>query len=473
MKKVTALILALLMMTASFAGCGANPAPAQPASTSVTSSTSAASSATPEAPKGPNAEITVWVWPDYDDFGNLFSEQVQKELNEKYPNIKLNVEQLTPDGGPEKETVAMATGATPDILADGSYRLNPAISGGLTEPLSDIAEELNPVLFDGILEDYTGKDGVINAIPYTMANGYNLSVNTTLAKELGVYDLLPADKVHWSYDQYLAFCRAAAKAGKSKGVYATQLYAGSQSSDSAYFSLFMTAGANILDDAHTKITINSPEAFKGMNLLKTLIDEKLVPDGAATTKDVDGNNNFFSKKIVMHTGYAGAQMAVLVHNKIKSGEIQGPFDVEFYQFPSPDGKAEPRAVNWGTSAFIVFKNKNDADKIEAAKRTIATFMSNPKYSEEVALKRGTSPIVNNAKVDFGDTTINQLTAMASEFNLKYSSSGMGILEPWWVQVRAMFYPEMQAFFTGQKTAEQALGDFQKAGNDIIAKATKK
>jgi multiple sugar transport system substrate-binding protein len=381
-------------------------------------------------------------------------------------------EMITYDAGPEKVMVSMASGTTPDIYLDGTARIAPAIERGLCVDVSDVIKDLDGIILPGYTKVLM-KDGKNYCVPQASLNGYNISVNSVLAKKLGVYDMLPADKVHWSYEQFLDFNRACYKKGKAQDIYPTMLYAGSRSSDAAYYSFLMSGGAMILNDDHTKAICNSEAGIKSLDIINTLVKENLVPKGAATTKDEDISGPFYSGKLVYLINGAGAQDAVMVYNKIKSGELDGDtIQVEFFQYPTPDGKADPLSLNWGISAHIIFKNKNDADKIAASKLFIKEFVTNPIYADELAKGAGVAPVID-VDIDYGDEYINKQVKFANECNSKYSTDQMGVQEPWWAQVREAFFPELQALFVGKKTSKQALDDFVSKANDIIAEATKK
>ena len=294
-------------------------------------------------------------------------------------------------------------------------------------------------------------------------------MNVTLAKELGVYSLLPADKLHWSYAQFLDFCRKATAAGKAKSVYATQLWAGSRSSDAAYYSILMTGGTKILNADHTKVAANSATAEATLAMLKTLIDEKLVPDGAATIKDEAVYQNWESGKTVLYMTGGGAQTPVTIFNKTKAGDIKG-FECDTVQYPTPDGKADPYVASWGTVGFVIFKNANDAAKIQATKDTIEVWFNTPSINGDLCLQSGLVPTANNIKLDYGDAVLNAQVKLSSENNAKYSTSDFGILESWWSSFRETFYIQLQGFYTGTKTAKQMLADWETTGNAVIAKA---
>jgi len=455
MKRLIAIVLSMALVVGLLAGCSG---------TASTSSASASTSASASVSAKP-VDISMWVFPLFDGYENIMQVQFPATIKAKYPNITLTTEVLSWDSGPEKLTVAMATGATPDMMNDGLPRLAAGIGANLCVDMTDVVNDLKGLLLT------PEKEGIVNGKNYYIAdsttNGYNMTLNATLAKQLGVYDLLPADKIHWSYAQFLTFCRAARAAGKASGVYATQLWAGTRSSDAAYYSYLMTGGTKITD--LKKVTANTPQAEASLAVLKTLIDEKLVPDGAATTKDVDTDPNFDSGKLVLRFMSGGAQTNILIHDKAAAGTIKG-FDTEIIQYPSPTGTTDPYVASWGTQGTVIFKNANDPDKIAAAKNAIEVYFNTPSIGTVVDLKGGQAPTVNNITLDYKDATLNAQVAFANEANAKWSVADFGILESWWSDFRETFYPQLQAYYTGTKTAKQALTDWETAGNAVIAKA---
>ena len=412
-------------------------------------------------------EITFWYMPLYEGFDEKMSRDLAQEVKDKY-GIILNTEVLTWDAGPEKVTVAMATGATPDLYLDTYSRIAPAIGGGLTADITDTAEALRPLLYEGVLD--TGKlDAVQGYIPINLSQGYNITVNVSLAKELGIYDLLPEDKIHWSYEEFLEFCRAAREKGEDQNIYATQLFAGSKSSDAVYYSFLMSGGSDILNEEHTLVAVDETKAAATLGLFRTLIDEELVPAGAATTVDNDIRPNWYSQKLACMFVSTGTGEAVNVKKQIDSGDIQA-FDVDIYEIPTPDGKADPHVMSWGSTGFTVFKNSGDEAKTEAARKVIQTFLENQEYSQEVCVQTGNSTVLKDLDVDYGDETLNEQTKRAAASTAAYADSSIGVLEPWWSDFRETFYIQLQSYFTGDKSAETMLGDWKTSGDEVITKA---
>lgn len=411
-------------------------------------------------------EVTIWYMPIYEGIDNRISNELAQKVKDEY-GIILNTEMLTFDAGPEKITVSMATGATPDILLDAASRIMPAVSADLLAELNDVKAVVGDRTYETAIDIGTFNDKFVY-MPVYLSSGYNMCVNVSLVKELGLYDMLPKDKIHWSYDEFLAFCRAVREKGKDRNIYATQLFAGSKSSDSVYYSFIMSAGSQILNDEHTAMAINNDQAKQALQLFMTMIDEQLVPDGAATTIDNGIRPNWYSQKLALMLVSAGTSEVAKVKQQIESGEIEA-FDVDIYEYPTPDGKADPHVLNWGSTGMCVFKNGGDEKKILAAQKVIETMLSMRDFTAELWQNTGAPSVFKDIFVDFGSETMNEQATRAAASTALYSESKMGILESFWSDLRDTFYPQLQAYFVGEKTVEQALADWETNGNGLIRK----
>ena len=58
--------------------------------------------------------------------------------------------------------------------------------------------------------------------------------------------------------------------------------------------------------------------------------------------------------------------------------------------------------------------------------------------------------------------------MLQELTAKYADFDFGILDNYWPEVRNYFYPELQAVYSGQKTAQEAMDSFAAHVNEILA-----
>jgi ABC-type glycerol-3-phosphate transport system substrate-binding protein len=411
-------------------------------------------------------ELTFWYYPVFESAEDVLGDELAAKVNKLYPNIRVNHEIQSWDAGPERFTLALASGQTPDVIHDTYSRLGAAVNAGLTLDLTDVVQQITPYINPPARHKGT-VNGRNMAIDMDMSWGYIINVNQTLLKKLGVYGMLPEDRLHWSYDQFLDLCRAIKKADPD--VIPIDLYAGSRSSDAWYYSWVLGSGSDILNAEHTAVVVDNDKALKTITLLKTLIDEKLAPPGAATLVDIDGEPSFKAQKIAMFHGAFNA--ATLITDTMLKGEID-TFEFDSVAIPTPDGKADPRVASFGGGSFVAFKKDGDPERIDGIKKFLVTVYSSPEILRKWSAGAGTPLIIKNTEAKMQTPWLDQLLAWNIDYTLKYSTSSFGILEPWWTSFREAFYPQLQELYIGRATPKQVLENWTKNGNAIIADALK-
>lgn len=71
-------------------------------------------------------EITWWNFPNFqalDGEVGKYEKEIISAFNKKHPEIKVNLEMITFDGGPEKLNVAIASNSAPDVIYDAPGRI--------------------------------------------------------------------------------------------------------------------------------------------------------------------------------------------------------------------------------------------------------------------------------------------------------------------------------------------------------------
>lgn len=71
-------------------------------------------------------EITWWNFPSFqalDGEVGKYEKEIIAAFNEKNPEIKVNLEMITFEGGPEKLNVAIASNTAPDVIYDAPGRI--------------------------------------------------------------------------------------------------------------------------------------------------------------------------------------------------------------------------------------------------------------------------------------------------------------------------------------------------------------
>lgn len=467
MKKLIALLLALVMVFGMVA-CGAKteePAAPEAAPEAAPAEKEEAPEAAPAEEEHEPVTLTCWNFPD--TASHAFMDTFSAEVNAKYPWITLEWETLPFDSGPEKITVAYATDTTPDLLFDGYSRLAPAVHADLCVDLTDVvtknADQFLALPKDGVV------DGKYYYIPTNGAMGYSVVVNMDLAEKLGVADMLPEDNLTWSYDDFLALCRATRAADSS--VYPISLFAGSQSSDAWYYSFFLGNGVEICNENLTATAFNDDknreESLEVLNFFKTLIDEELVTPGAATAIDGDIGQYWYSGLTLMMP--CAFTNSTNYYNMIQDGTISER-DFELFALPTADGVQPPLSAMWGTGGVVGFKNNGHE---EAIKLVLDLYLSNESNAYAEGLEKiGHVPVLAESKgaVNLAEDWLTDMFNLGSVYSAEYAVADFGILEPWWGEFRGGLYPQLQDFYTGKIDAQTVLDNWQAYGDNVISTA---
>ena len=462
MKKLIALLLALVMIVGLVA-CGAKEE-AAPAETEAAApaETEAAAPAETEAAEEEHEPVTLTAWA-YEDVTKDAFVKFAEDVNAKYPWITVEFEFLPYDSGPEKFTVACATGTTPDLMYDVYSRLSPAVDAGLCIDVTDIATA-NADCFSGDI-----KDGIIDGKNYYIATGaggaYGIAINMDMVEKYGLSEYLPADGIQWSHEDFLNLCRAA----KAAGITPFPLYAGSQSSDMWYYTWFLANGAEINSADLTSCVVNDAgnkeKIIEVLNVFKTMIDEGLTIDGPATTLDVDAQPLFqVGQTLMAHCGFNNASNFRTAQEE--GSMIEMNFDI--VAVPTATGDYLPRTGSFGGSGFVGFTN--DGNKVDAVKLVLEYMTVESDLVQNMNdLQPGGVPTLSRVAVEYADPVVAKIIG---ERGISYAAQGsvahFGVMKGWWGDFRQTFYPQMQDFYTGKIDAETVVANWDAAADQAIA-----
>lgn len=413
--------------------------------------------------EGDQEQVTLSVWYYADAGTGEVYETWANDINEKYPWITIELEELPYDSGPQKFTVACATDTTPDIYIDGYSRIAPAVNSGLTMDLTDVYDA-NKDIFVGTPID-GAVDGKFKYLATHTGLAYGMMYNKDLADELGVSEMIPNGLEPWSYEDFLNVCRAAKKANPD--IIPVALYAGSQSSDAWYYSSYIANGAELLNEDHTKVVFNEGEnkarISETLNFYKTLIDEGLTPNGVATMTDEDCDTFFCAGKLLFEA--SGTFGSISYFNGLMEEGSCVPFTWECAVMPTSSGEATPDSGSWGTYGFCAFDH-GDA-KAEAVKIVLNEYLQNPTYHSQICTLVGKESTLNTTKVEYPSEHISDCMKKGAEYTISHGRSDFGILESWWTDFRMTHYPQMQDFYTGKIDAGTMLDNWAAEATKVI------
>ena len=423
-------------------------------------------SASPSGPAAPAAPdpvtITGWFYPRYVPPG-LEPGVYEQQLIEEYTSIpgnehvSINFELIQWDTGPEKVNVAIATGDAPDFTYDATGRIIGYGVNGALVPLNDLlpASVKNDIP-QGIWAESSDPAGNIWMLPATMAV-VGVGVNRALLREAGVEDMLPtnATRTMKSAD-FEAMCRALVDANLEGVLGAFSLYCLNEQGDAAIRNWIANQGeTDFVNSSQTEIVLNSPGGIAGLQWLYDMYEDGLIVRNPETNNSLGMLEMFMQSQTPIATMFSTGNIAVLT-NLILQGDADPDFDLWFMTLPTPTGtnpKVEVQVIG-----YCIFDSGNDA-------RHKATFDFISWLAENTDAIASTNQFavrnsINMASIDerYANPEWQYLAGLGEYvFDVGWSMANIAL-------IRAEFFPQMQALFTGQKSVEQALNDFVAAAN---------
>lgn len=458
-KRILALSLAVVLSMTMLAGCGKTEKKDEPVDKTeeVTPEKEVDKEPVTEAVTDSTqltAEITWWNFPNFatiDDTAGKYEEGIIAAFNEKYPNIKVNMEMIDFASGPEKITNAIQGGTAPDVLFDAPGRIIQYAKDGV---LADV----NSMFTDEFVAD-VNNNNIINASKegdnyylYPISSApFLMAFNKEMLEKHGLLDMINLDgDRNWSVDEYKALIQAL----KDKGENGAVIYCVSQGGDQGTRAFLSNlAGTPITDPALSEYTINSQGGYDALQFLADAVKEGTLLNGSA--QDGTAAIEEFTSGRVSHT----LLFSPGIYN---SNKANMEFEPIFVPFPTPSGS--DAKLEYLIDGFCVFDNK-DADKIEASKLLIDFICNDATWGPKNVVQTATFPVRQSyGNLYEGDDNMTYLASLSKFYGTYYNTID-GFAE-----MRTFYFPMIQAVLSGDEDAKVALDEFVGNANQSIVNA---
>ncbi|MCH1624063.1 ABC transporter substrate-binding protein [Fredinandcohnia quinoae] len=406
-------------------------------------------------------EITWWTFPNFQALdGELgkYEKQIIEAFNKKHPEIKVNLEMISFEGGPEKLNLAIASNTSPDMIYDAPGRIIDWAKKDLLMPLNDmfpkeVMDDISPALMK---QSMVGDDVYMypfNTGPFMMA------VNKTIFEEIGELDLLPLDRPDrtWTVDEYEKALLAVKE--KAPDVIPSGFYAKSVAGDQGTRGYITNlGGSRFLNEDYSEVAINSPGGVKGLEWVVEASKKGLVAPGSASLAASDHNDLFLQGKMAFAINYSAVLKSLFAPDKTVE------FEDILLPYPTPDG-SDPKLEPF-LGGMAVFNNDDDK-KAEAAKKLIDFIVNDPEWGKKNLIQTG------------GLSARNSITGVYEGSEYEYSELARKfITDPptiadGYAEIRTFWFPALQEAILGTKTAQEALDNFAEKANEAIKKGKEK
>ena len=416
-------------------------------------SSSSSSSGSTEESSSDVTEITWWAFPVFtqenaDDGVGTYEASIIEAFEKANPDIKVKLETIDFTSGPEKITTAIEAGTAPDVLFDAPGRI---IAYGKNGKLAD----LNDLFTDEFVAD-VNNDNLIQAskagdtaymYPISSAPFY-MALNKAMLEDAGVLDLV---KDGWTTDDF----EKVIKALKDKGYNPGSLFSNGQGGDQGTRAFLVNLYSGSVTDAEvTKYTTDQPNFVKALEKAAGWIKDGYMMNGSQYNGGDDIQNfanGQTSYTILWAPSQNGIKAQLLEASKVEVVEVP---------FPSEDGKAD---LEYLVNGFAVFNNGDEA-KVAAAKKFIQFICDDEEWGPKNVVRTGAFP-VRSSYGKLYDTERMETISAWTEYYSPYYNTIDGFAE-----MRALWFPMLQAVSNGEESAADVLANFTKQANETIKKA---
>ncbi|MCX6376042.1 MAG: sugar ABC transporter substrate-binding protein, partial [Armatimonadetes bacterium] len=315
-----------------------------------------------------------------------------KEFEAKHPNVKIDLEVLTWQGGGQKLDLAVLSRTYPDVCYISTANLRKYADQGVLEPIDrDMTKADRADIHPNVMEccRYNGQTYVW---PW-LCNALCLAINLDIFRERHVEHLIPKPPDRsWTYDQFVQACKACTferNKGEPRQVYGYALYGIPLSVEYQMLTLVLGFGAQLYSKDGTAFLLNSPQGLRGFQFLLDLLDKhKVVPPGPAGMQGGQIGQMFMNQEVAIQSSTSG----VLKGIKMSAERGDFPFfDAAIVQPPHLPGKKPATMLSVG--GYVIFK-QDDPRKREMVME-FARFLTNKENCRALSVIGQFPPIVNN------------------------------------------------------------------------------
>lgn len=405
------------------------------------------------------SELVVWLTPSWKgvfspdeegaDYDSFFKE-VGRRFGETHPGVTVKVEVISGDSRDEKIAVAASTNTLPDIIYEGAFAMSSLYHKGLLVSLSDlITDEDRKDIAQGVWDNCV-VNGDVFCYPFTQMMGTYV-YNADLFRQAGLdeYIVEPYEIATWTPEQLLEICRVLKE--KLPDKYPLTLFAQNTQGDTWTLCALRMFG-NTFFNEDGMLCVNEESGVKALQYLVDMRNEGLTAPGPESLSSGDCLSLFSNQQLVI-----GHTNNVLLNNLLAdmaSGAVE-KFDLRLANIP---GDPTPHTFAYVSGGVVC--NTGNEEKIALSKEFVKYFCTDP---ELLMATQNAMPVRSSVAEKLVEKLPYSPALTANgKYLINFSNNTPGYNE-----LRTVLFPELQAAFTGEKTAQEALDSYVEKGNAII------
>ncbi|MGL4740366.1 MAG: ABC transporter substrate-binding protein [Sarcina sp.] len=401
-------------------------------------------------------KITWWNFPNFemkDGKVGAYEADLVAAFEKANPDIKVNVEMISFNGGGEKINAAIASNSAPDILYDAPGRIIDYARQGVLAPIDDMIKDLNGDVADEILAGCK-LDSKYYMYPFNTTN-FMMAVNKTMFEEAGLLDLLPLDSEDrvWTIEEFETALKGIKKAKPDiiPMSFFSKSTAGDQGTRAFVANIF---GGSVMNKDQTSYAFDSEEITKSMEWVKSSINSGLIGKGSEALASSDAIDLFLQQKSAFTILYSTGLLKSNADKKV------GDFEEALLPIPAPS--PEKLALEPLIGGLCIFDNGDDA-RVAASKKFIDFLANDSEWQKKNLVATGTFSVRNSIKNLYEDGEM-QFAEKMGKYTAEYYNTVNGFAE-----MRTHWFPAIQEVTLGQSSPQDAMKKFNDKANETLNK----
>lgn len=455
MKKLLALLLALCMVLA-MAACGTTEAPATEAPTQAAEAPATEAAPTePELPK----DVAIELWTDMTIDEAVLTNAIAA-FEAEYADYGYTVT-LNKFAGSQRSALISAakeTNTLPALLLSAWFTTSDYAHQGMIADITDIAvtvqDDMYATAYDATVID--GKSYMVGLYQ----SYFGFLYNADMLKEAGLADYVPEDPYAvtcWTVDQMEnEILPALAEYVKGTEKYPIGFFAADNQADTFMMNWLTMLGGKLWDGGYS-VAGDDANTIAALEKMIAWTNGSLTNSNVITKSGSEVGGEFKNQVSALSSGQFTNYTANL--KAMQSGDIAS-FDMRIAAIPvQKDGQDTVTMANYVYGASVM--NNGDEDQMTVAREFIKWLLSSEEHL--TAINANAIPCYKS------------ITDALSAENPIYA--GLAEVEPYiwdftggvagYVSTRALLFPELQAAFSGEKTAAEALASYSEGTNEVI------
>ena len=452
MKKIIALLLALVMVVG-LCACSVE----KTTETQAPETQAAASGETQAAAStGEAVEISLWAFNigGFTEASNWDS--LVASFNEQHPEITVTVTPINYQDGDQKLTTAITSNQAPDIIFEGPERIvGNYAREGLMVDLGDLWTASGSDIAEGI-SSVSQLDGTYYMYPLSVA-AHCMAINYEVFEAAGALQYIDEETRTWTTDDFVAAMEAVRDAINDGTVTVAVpgiIYCGAQGGDQGTRALVNNLYSDyyVTEDG-TSYNANSENNVKALTLLQEMVNNKSLSANASFAA---------SDELQAFANQTCAVSFCWNYSNYTQYAEQTQFTPFAMAFPSDDGKPELEMA--GPYGFGVFDNGDQA-KIDAAKAFVDFVCNDQTAGTEAVKTTGFFPVHadwGDVYADAEDADLRAPFALMSDYLGRYYNLTGG-----WTEQRALWWPMLAEIMTTGADVQTAADNYVQQANANI------